>query len=623
MRLKIIAAVAFIAVGVGAVGFVLFASGPGSGENGQFLTAQATRTTVVQQSVANGNLAAATTYGLAFGSDPTVVSSSTSSSSAASGSGSWVVDSVAVEVGDLVTEGQTLARADASAAQTALELAKANLAIAKANLAVDTAGPTAAERSAAYDSIRAAQQQLSAARRSQSQTASQSALQLPQAQEDLKLAQDKLAADQAAGPSSTTIEADQSAIRSAQQQIDSLSLQIQGSDATASDTQQQNSLKLSQANLSLQAAQAKLLADLLADPLLPAGTISADQAAVTAAQSQVDTIILQIQAANTQATQTSKQNALKLQQAQEALKLAQDKLAADQAAGPSSTTIAADQSAIRAAQRQVDNLTLSAKNSAANATAQIASASQSLTATKNAYALKVAGATAAQIEADRASVANAQESVRQAQSTLDGATLTSPADGLVVAVNVVSGTIAPSGSAITLESGPMVVTAAFAESDIPSIEVGQTASVTVTALKKAVAGKVTRINPVAAGTGSSSVVTYQVQVTLDTADPGMRVGMSASVAVTTAQAANVIAVPSIALSGSDGSYAVQVVDANGQAQLVSVQVGLVTSSMAEIQSGLEVGETVVIGSSTQRTGGTTTTGGGFGFPVGGGGRTQP
>jgi hypothetical protein len=45
--------------------------------------------------------------------------------------------------------------------------------------------------------------------------------------------------------------------------------------------------------------------------------------------------------------------------------------------------------------------------------------------------------------------------------------------------------------------------------------------------------------------------------------------------------------------------------------------------MAEIQSGLEVGETVVIGSSTQRTGGTTTTGGGFGFPVGGGGRTQP
>jgi multidrug resistance efflux pump len=432
-----------------------------------------------------------------------------------------------------------------------------------------------------------------------------------------------MAADQAAGPSSTTIEADQSAIRSAQQQVDNLTLQIQGSDATASDTQQQNSLKLSQATASLQAAQAKLSADLLADPALPAETISADHAAVAAAQFQVDTTNLQIQAANTQATLTSRQNALKLQQAQEALKLAQDKLTADQVAGPSSTTIAADQSAIRAAQRQVDSLTLSAKNNAANATAQIASASQSLTATKNAYALKVAGATAAQIEADRASVANAQESVRQAQSTLDGATLTSPADGLVVAVNVVSGTIAPSGSAITLESGPMVVTAAFAESDIPSIEVGQAASVTVTALKKDVAGKVTRINPVAAGTGSSSVVTYQVQVTLDTADPGMRVGMSASVAVTTAQAANVIAVPSIALSGSDGSYAVQVVDANGQAQLVSVQVGLVTSSMAEIQSGLEVGETVVIGSSTQRTGGTTTTGGGFGFPVGGGGRTQP
>ena len=329
----------------------------------------------------------------------------------------WVVNSVAVGVGDLVTKGQTLATADTAAAQAALDLAKANLAIAEANLAVDAAGPTPAERSAAYDSIRAAQQQLSAARRSQSQTASQSTLQLQQAQEDLKLAQDRLVADQAAGPSSTTIEADQSAIRSAQQQVDNLTLQIQGSDATVSDTQQQNSLKLSQATASLQAAQAKLFADLLADPAVPAETISADQAAVAAAQFQVDTINLQIQAANTQATLTSKQNALKLQQAQEALKLAQDKLAADQAAGPSSTTIAADQSAIRAAQRQVDSLTLSAKNSAANGTAQIASASQSLTAAKNAYALKVVGATAAQIDADRASVANAQESVRQAQST--------------------------------------------------------------------------------------------------------------------------------------------------------------------------------------------------------------
>jgi len=97
--------------------------------------------------------------------------------------------------------------------------------------------------------------------------------------------------------------------------------------------------------------------------------------------------------------------------------------------------------------------------------------------------------------------------------------------------------------------------------------------------------------------------------------------MSASISITTASASNVIAVPAIALVGSAGSYSVRVLDSSGQPQLVSVQVGLVTSSMAEVQGGIDVGTAVVTGTTATRNASTTSGAGGFGVPgVGGGGQ---
>jgi hypothetical protein len=95
--------------------------------------------------------------------------------------------------------------------------------------------------------------------------------------------------------------------------------------------------------------------------------------------------------------------------------------------------------------------------------------------------------------------------------------------------------------------------------------------------------------------------------------------MTASVAVTTAQAADVIAVPAIALVGSAGSYGVRVIAADGTSQVTPVEVGLVTSSLAEIKSGLSGGETVSIGTVSARSSTTTTIGGGVGIPGVGGG----
>ena len=61
-------------------------------------------------------------------------------------------------------------------------------------------------------------------------------------------------------------------------------------------------------------------------------------------------------------------------------------------------------------------------------------------------------------------------------------------------------------------------------------------------------------------------------------------------------------VPSSALQGTTGDYAVMTLDAEGNPQRVPVEVGLVTNSTAEIKSGLEAGTPVVIGTTADLVG---------------------
>ena len=224
MRWRIVAALALLAVGLGAVGLVVFRPGSGTTTT-QLLTGVASTTDVVEDVAASGTLSASATYGLAFGSDPQLVSGTASSTASGSGgSSSWLVETVTVAVGDQVTAGQALATADTSSAAAALALAQANLTTAQAKLATDIAGLSGADKASAYDQVRQAQQSLSQAKSSQANTKAQNDLKLAQAQAALATAQAKLAADQAAGPASSLIEADQAAVTQAQQQLDSLNL---------------------------------------------------------------------------------------------------------------------------------------------------------------------------------------------------------------------------------------------------------------------------------------------------------------------------------------------------------------------------------------------------------------
>jgi hypothetical protein len=172
-----------------------------------------------------------------------------------------------------------------------------------------------------------------------------------------------------------------------------------------------------------------------------------------------------------------------------------------------------------------------------------------------------------------------------------------------------------------MQSAAFQVSAAVAEADLPNVRLGQDATITMTASGLTASGKVTQVSPSGSSGTGGGVVSYAILVSLPTPPAGTASGMSAQISVTIASVAGVIAVPSVALVGSAGSYSVRVLDAGGQPQQVAVTVGLISSSYAEIQSGVDVGTAVVVGTSSTRQGTTTPGGGGFGVPgVGGGGQ---
>jgi membrane fusion protein, macrolide-specific efflux system len=229
------------------------------------------------------------------------------------------------------------------------------------------------------------------------------------------------------------------------------------------------------------------------------------------------------------------------------------------------------------------------------------------------------------IRQTRMSLLNATNGYDQARSTLRDlqkqaarASLVAPAAGTVTAVNIETGAEAPSGAAITLDATSYQVVADVVESDISSIQLKQTAAVTVSAINASLTGTVTSIAPTAASSSSSnSVVSYSVTIDLVSPPKTLRSGMTADITITTASASGVLAVPAAAIRGTSGNYSVLVL-ANGNPEPRAVTVGLMTSSLVEIKSGLTEGEQVVIGTSSQQRSGNAN-GGGGGFVVPGGG----
>lgn len=138
------------------------------------------------------------------------------------------------------------------------------------------------------------------------------------------------------------------------------------------------------------------------------------------------------------------------------------------------------------------------------------------------------------LDSANADVEHAQASLDSAKATLAQATLTAPFDGTIASVDIrPAETVVPGQVVITLGdlSHFQVETTDLSERDVPQVQSGQTANVSVQALNQQITGKVTDVSHIASTLGGD--VVYKVTIELDTQPDGLRWGMSANVQIQT------------------------------------------------------------------------------------------
>lgn len=197
----------------------------------------------------------------------------------------------------------------------------------------------------------------------------------------------------------------------------------------------------------------------------------------------------------------------------------------------------------------------------------------------------------------------------------DGAVLAS-SDGSVYSVDYSD---EATSAVVTLSTDEkMSVTISVDESDILSLELGQTVTVSIPSVsdEETFAGTLTEINRT-----SSSSGTYSAVIELEKAE-GMLSGMTASVSVRIEGVDDAILIPIEALhKTSDGAYVYTSYNEEFQEYggKVDVVTGLENSTYVEIKSGLSVGDTVYYTEQESGFGGFGNMPGGFGnMPAGNG-----
>ena len=176
----------------------------------------------------------------------------------------------------------------------------------------------------------------------------------------------------------------------------------------------------------------------------------------------------------------------------------------------------------------------------------------------------------------RAPLAGKVESITDEQETVEGAEV--PAEWTF---------------AVIRPQEKMIATASIDESNILSVEVGQTASVTISSISDdPFTGEVTSIEKT--GTSTSGVTGYSVEVTLDRTEK-MLTRMSATVSIRIEGVDNALLLPEDAVTKTRTSAYVytSVNETSGELEgMVEVQTGLTGGGYIEITEGLKEGDTV-------------------------------
>lgn len=199
------------------------------------------------------------------------------------------------------------------------------------------------------------------------------------------------------------------------------------------------------------------------------------------------------------------------------------------------------------------------------------------------------------LEAAEAAYRAAEYQAKQAREDLENAEVTSPRDGIVLAVHVDDGHSVSAGQLLFEVSDPLrvKVKAKVDEMDISQVEKGQDARVTTQAYPgMSFDGEVSWIAPTAQRDGN--IACFWVEVEIQNTEGLLRPGMSVDVDFIVERVDASVSLPVEAVRDREGVQVVFVVD-NGFVQEREVNTGASNGGRLEVTRGLEAGETVVTG----------------------------
>jgi RND family efflux transporter MFP subunit len=241
---------------------------------------------------------------------------------------------------------------------------------------------------------------------------------------------------------------------------------------------------------------------------------------------------------------------------------------------------------------------LQARESAeARASTTLADQASALRSAQLSYEKTTAAPKDSDVSSAYASLLQAQAQAATAKADLDGATLVAPASGVVASVaGQVGETTAGGGTSgfiVLADVSALVLRGTVGETEVASLRLGQVATVLIDAVgtDAAMTGKVTAIDPVA--TIQQGVPVYGVDVRIDIAAQAVRAGMTGTATVITANKADVLTVPNLAIRSQSGRRFVQILR-EGKIQDAAVAFGISNESVTEVTTGLAEGDQVVL-----------------------------
>ena len=186
------------------------------------------------------------------------------------------------------------------------------------------------------------------------------------------------------------------------------------------------------------------------------------------------------------------------------------------------------------------------------------------------------------------------------QALQDYTSVVAPLDGVVIWRYADTGALIQSGTTSNEQALPIVKLAQsgllrlrmpIPEDDVKYVKVGNPMQIRIDALDRSITGTIVRFTR----NVNFETRTMETEVDVENKDLSIDPGMYANTTLELARAENVMTIPVEALVLKGARETVYVLDSDNRVHIRNVDVGLQGSRLAEIKSGLQPGESVIVG----------------------------